>query len=163
MPLLIATTNAGKAKEFAEMFAELSLPIAPGEVLSLRDLPPIDEIDETGDTFAANAALKASGYAKASGHWTLADDSGLVVDALAGKPGVYSARWASMHYAGAGDAANNRLLLDQLKDVPAEKRTAHFACALRALEPARRHRPHRCRHHGGLDRFGRCRRQRVRV
>ena len=136
MPLLIATTNAGKAKEFAEMFAELSLPISTSAVRSLRDLPPIEEIPETGDTFAANAALKASGYAKASSHWTLADDSGLVVDALVGRPGVFSARWASMHQVGAGDAANNQLLLDQLRDVPVEKRTAHFACALALSNPA---------------------------
>src|SRR5437660_506808 len=80
---------------------------------------------ETGATFRANACLKASYYARALGQWAVADDSGLEVDALAGRPGVHSARWAEIHAAGRGDADNNRLLFSQLAQ-------------LRDVEPSRR-------------------------
>lgn len=137
MSLLVATTNPGKAKEFAELLRGLPLLIATS-VLTLRDVPPVADVAETGDTFTANAALKAIAYATATGHWTLADDSGLEVDALAGKPGVYSARWAALHEAGTGDAANNHLLLRQMSDVPAGQRGARFVCVLALSSPAGR-------------------------
>lgn len=124
--VVVATHNKGKAVEFADMLG--------GEGgTQFRDLsayPDIGEVDETGHTFRANACLKASEYAKRTGQWALADDSGLEVDALGGKPGVTSARWAAIHDAGKGDAANNALLLKQLDAVPDEKRTARFVCVL---------------------------------
>jgi XTP/dITP diphosphohydrolase len=129
--LLIATTNVGKIVEFREMLGD-----ARFEYTDLSQHPRIEAPEETGDTFEANAQLKASFYAKHFGAMTLADDSGLEVDALGGKPGVHSARWAAMHDAGQGDADNNVLLLKQLREVPAEKPKARFVCAL-ALADAR--------------------------
>ena len=88
--------------------------------------------EETGSTFAENAALKARSLAKQTGEWSLADDSGLCVEALGGAPGVRSARYAGE---GAGDAANNAALLDALKDVPDAGRGARFVCALALSSP----------------------------
>lgn len=125
MDLLIATANRAKVREFREMLGS--------DHYTWHDLsrfPLLAAVEETGDTFMANASLKAAGYAVQTGMWSLADDSGLEVDALGGKPGVYSARWAQMHQAGAGDAANNAILLQQLCDVPDDRRTARFVCAL---------------------------------
>ncbi len=130
MIILVATRNQGKAKEFAEMLG--------GSGLDWRDLsayPATTDVEETGHTFRANACLKATAYAIQTGHWTIADDSGLEVDALNGSPGVYSARWAAMNHAGNGDAANNRLLLQQLNDIPADHRTARFVCTLALSDP----------------------------
>src|SRR4051812_38392876 len=101
--------------------------------LTWRDLssfPKVEPVEETGRTFLANACLKASAYATRFNTWALADDSGLQVDALGGNPGVASARWAQLHSAGPGDAANNVLLLDQLKNIPDDQRAARFVCAL---------------------------------
>ena len=86
--LLVATTNQGKLREIRKLLAGL-----PIELVSLRDIPSIEEPDETGATFAENARLKARYYAQHSQLWTVAEDSGLVVDALGGEPGVYSARF----------------------------------------------------------------------
>jgi XTP/dITP diphosphohydrolase len=134
--ILIATSNPGKFREIAEVLsAESDAPAACGvRWLSLADLPgKIAPPTEDGRTFAANAALKARHYARASGRWTLADDSGLEVDALGGAPGVKSARYADT----AEDApraevyrANNRRLVAELQGVPPERRTARFRCAL---------------------------------
>lgn len=124
MKLLIATTNAGKIREFREMLGE---DIEWSDLSAHRQIEPAEE---TGRTFRTNACLKAAHYARLLDTWTIADDSGLEVDALAGRPGVHSARWAQMHDAGAGDAANNALLLRQLADVPDELRTARFVCVL---------------------------------
>jgi len=129
--LLIATTNPGKLREFRDMLEALNW-----ECVDLSAFDAIAPIEETGRTFRANAILKAAGYARALGTWTLADDSGLCVDALDGKPGVHSARWAAMNDAGQGDLANNRLLLQQMENVPDERRGARFVCAL-ALADAR--------------------------
>ena len=130
MRLVIATGNPGKAKEFREMLGadrfEWSDLSAHGDVA---------EVEETGHTFRANACLKATHYATELGSWAMADDSGLVVDALDGRPGVLSARWAHINGAGAGDAANNALLLKQLEGVPDERRTARFACVLALADP----------------------------
>jgi XTP/dITP diphosphohydrolase len=130
MNLLIATGNPGKAAEFRQMLETSDL-----HWVDLSQMPPAPEVAETGRTFRANACLKASAYARHYDMWTLADDSGLEVDALDGAPGVYSARWAAMNGAGQGDAANNALLLTQLRDVPEEKRTARFVCVLSLSDP----------------------------
>ena len=125
--IVVATHNRGKAAEFAHMLGDG----VPGvKWLDLSAFPGVGEVEETGDTFEANAALKASEYAKRTGHWCLADDSGLCVDALDGKPGVVSARWAALHNSGSGDAANNALLLQQLQDIPDPARMARFECVL---------------------------------
>jgi XTP/dITP diphosphohydrolase len=101
-------------------------------LLSLRDvgLSAMD-VEETGTTFSENAQIKALAYAKASNRWALADDSGLCVDALGGAPGVYSARYGDIHTS----EGRRRYLLDQLKDVPEEKRTAYFECAIVIASP----------------------------
>jgi XTP/dITP diphosphohydrolase len=129
--LLIASTNQGKIREFREMLEVLG-------GIRFTDLCEHGEypiVEETGQTFLANACLKASGYARLSGAWSLADDSGLAVDALDGKPGVFSARWAAMHRAGEGDEANNALLLKQLREKPDAPRSARFVCALALAQP----------------------------
>ena len=131
--ILVATTNPGK---IAEMRAMLG-----GDVhwLSLADVQEIAEIAEDGATFAANARKKALGYAKAAGLWTIADDSGLVVDALDGAPGIKSARFSGEKLAG-----NERTLIDHrniakvlklLESVPKDKRTARFVCRLCLASP----------------------------
>ncbi len=130
MQLLIATTNPGKSREFREMLGSAAIHFA--DLSAHRDIPAVEE---TGRTFRANACLKASYYATALNSWTLADDSGLAVDALAGKPGVHSARWAEINRAGKGDADNNSLLLRQLHDIPEQRRTARFVCALALSDP----------------------------
>ena len=117
--LLFATSNAGKVRELRGMVGDLL------EVVSLRELPPIPEPVEDGATFEANAEKKARAYADASGLPALADDSGLCVDALGGRPGVHSAR-----YAEGDDRARYEKLLTELKDVPDAERTAAFVCAL---------------------------------
>jgi XTP/dITP diphosphohydrolase len=117
--LLFATTNAGKLKELRGLVGDAV------EVVSLKDLPPIPEPVEDGETFEANAEKKARAYAEASGLPSLADDSGLCVDALGGRPGVHSAR-----YAEGDDRARYLKLLGELAGVPEERRTASFQCAL---------------------------------
>jgi XTP/dITP diphosphohydrolase len=126
--ILVATKNRGKAAEFAQM-------LPAEQFVDLSAFPQIDDVEETGHTFRANACLKASYYARQSGLWALADDSGLEIDALGGAPGVYSARWAARHDAGSGDQANNALLLRQTQTVPDEKRTARFVCVLALADP----------------------------
>lgn len=126
MDLLIGTTNPGKVREYAELLAELPL-----RVLSLRDvgLESLD-VDEPYDTYAENAARKAAAYARASGLYALADDSGLEVDALGGRPGVYSAR-----YGGPTDRDRNIKLLGELADVPDSERSARFVCVVAVADP----------------------------
>lgn len=133
--LLLATQNAKKGKELAEL-ARGSFLVRTLADVGLTDL----DIDESGLTFAENARIKAravkaalpAGLARETA-WVLADDSGLVVDALDGKPGVRSARFAADHGTGEGDEANNELLLLLLAPVPDERRSARFACAVCAL------------------------------
>jgi XTP/dITP diphosphohydrolase len=130
MRLLIATTNLGKAREIkAEL---LGAGIDKLELLTLHDFPAIPDVVEDQPTFGGNAMKKARHYAVHSNVLTLADDSGLCVDALDGAPGIYSARYAGQP---CDDAANNRKLLSALKDVPAEKRGAQFVCALALALP----------------------------
>jgi XTP/dITP diphosphohydrolase len=128
--LLIATTNPGKIREFRQMLDGGSI-----EFTDLTQFPNLPAVPETGQTFRQNACLKASAYAMATKHWALADDSGLAVDALGGKPGIHSARWAQLNQAGEGDAANNALLLKQLAEIPDSRRTARFVCALALANP----------------------------
>ena len=130
MKLIVATANAGKAREFREMLG--------GDRFEWSDLsahPEVPVVEETGHTFRVNACLKASYYATKLNAWALADDSGLVVDALDGAPGVLSARWAEQNGAGKGDADNNATLLKQLANVPDETRTARLVCVLALSDP----------------------------
>ncbi len=125
--LLIATTNAGKIKEFESLFQGLRV-----ELVSLKSIPDVKEVPETGDTFAANALLKAQGYAAQSKLMTLAEDSGLCCDALEGAPGVYSARFAGE---GKGDTANNLKLLELLENLPVNCRGAHYESHIAIVSP----------------------------
>lgn len=121
--LLIATGNSGKMREYSELLSGL-----PFELVSLKDLSISHEVDETGETFEENAWLKASEYAALSGILTLADDSGLEVDAINGEPGVRSARYGGDACASDQDRVN--LLLKNLENIPWEERTARFRCVI---------------------------------
>jgi len=123
MKLVLATKNKGKIAEIVKILADLP----QIEILSLADFPEIPSIAETGQTFTENAILKAKTVARLTGHWALADDSGLTVAYLKGAPGVYSARYAGEN---ATDEENNAKLLAALKDVPMEKRQAAFVCVM---------------------------------
>jgi XTP/dITP diphosphohydrolase len=122
--VIVATTNQGKLKEFAALLSPMRI-----EVISSKELDPelIPNVVEDGVTFEQNALKKAEAYYQRFGLATLADDSGLEVDALDGQPGIYSARYAGEER---GDQANNEKLLAELKEVPKEKRTARFTCAI---------------------------------
>lgn len=123
--IVIATKNTGKAREYQEMLAPLEI-----EVKTLADFAPIT-INENGKTFEENATIKATTAANQLQLPVMADDSGLMVDALGGAPGVHSARYAGDH----DDAANNAKLLSALKEVPDEKRTAHFHTTIVGIKP----------------------------
>lgn len=125
--LLLATRNEHKKIEIKEILKELEL-----DIMNLEDIPAMPEVDEDGETFAANALKKARTIAELSGYVTMADDSGLVVDALQGKPGVYSARFAGEK---ATDEENNRKLLKLMEHIPETQRTAHFECVIALVEP----------------------------
>ncbi|HOA24084.1 MAG TPA: XTP/dITP diphosphatase [Aggregatilineales bacterium] len=132
MKILIATRNPGKLREYEEMLAGLSVNGEPIDLVMLDDLGIETEVEETGDTFEENAVLKARAYAEQSGLLTLADDSGLAVDALGGAPGVLSARYAGED---ATDADRYRKLLRELEGVPPEDRGARFVCAVALCTP----------------------------
>ncbi len=125
--LVIATTNRGKLREVSEVLAGMALTLR-----NLADFPGIEEAVEDGATFEENASIKAIHYARLTNCWTLADDSGLCVDALGGAPGVHSARYAGMP---SNDVANNRKLIDALRAVPMNLRTARFVCAMALAKP----------------------------
>jgi XTP/dITP diphosphohydrolase len=127
--VLLATRNAGKVAEMQRILAEQVTGI---EVVGLDAVPAYDEPAETEPTYLGNARIKALAAVEATGLPSLADDSGLSVDALNGMPGVLSARWAGLADGEreAKDRANNELLLAQLADVPDERRTARFHCAV---------------------------------
>jgi XTP/dITP diphosphohydrolase len=125
--VLLATRNAGKLAELRRMLAD-----GPVEVVGLADVPEFPDAPETGATFAENALAKARDAANATGLPSVADDSGLAVDALNGMPGVLSARWSGRH---GDDVANLELLLGQLTDVPDERRGAAFVCAAALVVP----------------------------
>lgn len=122
--LLVATNNPGKVREYEDLLEGLGLPV---EVTYPAREGLCLDVDESGETFAENAEIKARAYARASGLPTLADDSGLEVDALGGAPGVHSARYGGP---GASDVDRYRKLLDALEGVPAERRTARFRCVI---------------------------------
>jgi XTP/dITP diphosphohydrolase len=129
IPILVATRNRHKLRELAEMFAGTRYAL-----LSVDDVPGAPEVEEDGDTFRANALKKARELAAFSGHVTIADDSGIEIDALDGRPGVYSARYAGLDGPGA-DAANNRKMIEELAGVPDAQRTARYRCALAVVRP----------------------------
>ena len=128
--LVLATRNQGKITEFRRILDAL----APGaiELIGVDQFPDLVDVDETGSTFKENSLLKARYTCQATGLPAIADDSGLCVDALNGDPGIFSARWAGTH---GNDQANLEKVLDQLKDVPDEKRTAHFMCVASLVLP----------------------------
>jgi XTP/dITP diphosphohydrolase len=146
--LLVATNNRGKAREIKQLLTETTV-----EIIALPDLATIWQAElglnqaeterryqqleeamcETADTFVGNATIKATGACRLTGFYTLADDSGLVVDYLKGDPGVLSARYAGRH---GDDQANNELLLANLAGVPFEQRTARFEAALVFATPS---------------------------
>lgn len=127
MELLVATTNPGKFKEVSAFLKDLPL-----QIVSLTDLLDPPRVIEDGLTFEENALKKARALADFSGLLTLADDSGLEVDALNGAPGIYSARYAG---AECDDNKNNQKLLSELQSVTEDNRTARFVCALALCSP----------------------------
>jgi XTP/dITP diphosphohydrolase len=141
--LVLGTANRKKGLELAGLFRPVGV-----ELRTLADFAKVEPVVEDGATFAANARLKAAGYARQLGRWVLADDSGLLVDALNGEPGVLSARYAESPGKGGlspfsppispetTDEANNRLLLERLGDTPVERRTARFACHIAVSDPS---------------------------
>jgi len=131
--IVLASNNAGKVREFNQLLAGCEIEIIPQCEFSVA------EIEETGLTFVENALLKARNAAEHTGLPAVADDSGLEVDALQGAPGIYSARYAG---AGASDLDNLETLLDALKDVPDEKRSARFQCLMVYMRHAKDPTPH---------------------
>ena len=121
---IIATNNPGKVREFHKILPPLGI-----DAVSLKEAGIRLEVEETGTTFEENALLKARAACACSGMPAVADDSGLVVDALGGRPGVYSARYAET------EKACNLRLLAEMQDVPDEKRQAHYACAIACVLP----------------------------
>ena len=125
--LILATGNEGKIQEFKQLLSALPL-----KLCSLKDYPGLPSVDETGRTFQENAILKAETISQHTGEMTLADDSGLEVDILDGKPGVYSARFAGED---STDEKNNALLLELMKGVPLDRRDARFVCSIALAVP----------------------------
>jgi XTP/dITP diphosphohydrolase len=125
--LIIGTTNVAKAQELRELLAPYGFSVA-----TMSEAGEPLEVVEDGDTFAANARKKASEQARHFKAWVLADDSGLEVDALGGRPGIFSARYAGES---ATDAQNNARLLEELGDLPLERRTARYVCHVSLADP----------------------------
>jgi XTP/dITP diphosphohydrolase len=126
--LVLGTTNLKKGRELQELLAPYGF-----EVITLGDTgKPMLDVVEDGDTFAFNARKKAAEQAVHLGAWVMTDDSGLAVDALGGRPGVYSARYAGEN---ATDGDNNAKLLAELGDLPLAKRTAHYVCHVAVADP----------------------------
>ena len=125
--LVIATRNPGKIREIADVLSPLAL-----RLLSLRDFPLLSEVVEDGATFAENASIKARAVARQTERFALADDSGLVVEALGGRPGIFSSRFAGE---GATDADRYRKLLDEMTAIPEGRRQAFFICAMALSSP----------------------------
>jgi XTP/dITP diphosphohydrolase len=127
--VIIATKNPGKAREFEHIFAPRGI-----DVKTLLDYPEIEDVEETGTTFEENATLKAEAVSKRLNKMVIGDDSGLIVDALEGRPGIYSARYAGEPK---DDQKNLEKVLDELKGVSEEDRTARFYCALAVAVPGK--------------------------
>lgn len=128
MLLVLATRNRKKREEIVAILSDLGLQF--GDLSDWRELP---EVEETGTTFEENARLKAIAAARGTGHWALGEDSGLVVPALGGAPGVYSARYAGRQ---GDDEANNAKLLAELARVPQADRSAYYVCSAALADPA---------------------------
>ncbi len=126
--LVLGTHNRKKGRELFDMLAPHGF-----DLRTLADYDNAIEVVEDGDTFAENAALKATQQAKHLGEWVLGEDSGLMVDALGGAPGIYSARYSGTN---ASDDSNNRKLLESLADVKLERRTAHYVCHVALSDPS---------------------------
>jgi len=131
MKIVFASNNAGKIREVAKILGECFAPDSV-QVLALSDIGFHEDIVEDGATFEENALIKARAVSKL-GYLTIADDSGLEVDALDGAPGIYSARYSGEH---GNDPENNLLVLKNLTGVPDEKRTARFTCAIACVLPS---------------------------
>jgi XTP/dITP diphosphohydrolase len=125
--LVIGSRNAKKLLELQDLLGDLGIELA--DLSARADIP---DVEESGQTFEENARLKAMGYAKATGAWVLADDSGLVVPALKGRPGIYSARYAGTQ---GDDAANNQKLLAELAPLPDDRRAAYYVCVAALAGP----------------------------
>ncbi len=138
MNIVLASRNAHKIRELQAFLSAVDPSIT---ILSLDDIGFVGDIEEDGTTFEENALIKARAVAK-RGYIGVADDSGLEVDALNGAPGVYSARYAGEH---GDDHKNNQLLLENLKDTPDDKRTAHFVSVIACAFPEDQHAPIVCR------------------
>ena len=128
MKFIIATNNAKKLKELERILKPLGIDAVTAKEAGIT----LDDVDETGGTFAENAYLKAKSAFDKTGMPAVADDSGLCVDALDGKPGIYSARYGGEN---ATDEDKNKKILSEMKDVPVEKRNAHFSCAICCILP----------------------------
>jgi XTP/dITP diphosphohydrolase len=126
--LMLGTRNRKKGEELADLLAPWGIALH-----TLAEISHAVDVEEVGDTFAANAALKACEQARHLGLWVLGEDSGLAVDALGGQPGVYSARFSGP---AATDETNNHLLLARLDDLPLERRTAHYVCHAVLSDPS---------------------------
>ena len=124
--LVLASNNAHKLRELKEIIGDKY------DILSMRDAGADIEIEETGSTFAENAIIKAEAVCRTTGLLTIADDSGLVVDALEGKPGVHSARFSGIH---GDDASNNTLLMLRMTAVPDNERSARYVCCIALASP----------------------------
>jgi len=143
--LLLATRNKGKIEEFRRILEA----VAPGviDLVGLDQFPDLHDVIEDGATFEENALKKAREMSLATGLPAIADDSGLCVDYLNGDPGIYSARWAGSH---GDDAANTEKVLQQLRDVPDEKRGAHFTCVSALYLPDGRSHCEEAEFHGSI-------------
>ena len=126
--IVLASRNKKKTLEIAELLATIGFQVVP-----VTDFPDVPEVVEDGETFAQNAAKKATEVALKLGQWVIGEDSGLMVDALNGAPGIYSARYSGE---GATDESNNARLIADLADVPAEKRGAGYVCSIALSNPA---------------------------
>ncbi|HUF03838.1 MAG TPA: RdgB/HAM1 family non-canonical purine NTP pyrophosphatase [Aridibacter sp.] len=126
--VVIGTRNEGKIAELRELLGRTGV-----ELLGLSAFEGLPDVPEDGSTFGENAAQKASAYARLTGNWALADDSGLVVPALGGRPGVFSARFAGK---GASDAENTVKLLEKMRDLDSEERSACFVCEMAVADPS---------------------------
>jgi len=143
--LLLATRNKGKIEEFRRILDA----VAPGEIdlVGLENFPDLHDVVEDGKTFEENALKKAREMCLATGIPAIADDSGLCVDFLGGDPGIFSARWAGEH---GNDVENTKKVLEQLRDVPEDKRTAHFTCVAALYLPDGRSHCEEAEFHGSI-------------
>ncbi len=128
MKFIIATNNAKKLKELERILKPLGIDAVTAKEAGII----LDDVDETGETFAENAYLKAKSAFDKTGLPAVADDSGLCVDALGGKPGIYSARYGGEN---ATDEDKNKKIISEMKDIPLKNRTAHFSCAICCILP----------------------------